>query len=90
MTLQFFDGITDCLIHIDSYIRNWEYEELHPQLWVHQFFHSLGNVLQPWYVREETRRQIKHWIVLLAQFCQEFSFVGKYLDVTNILHLLKR
>lgn len=67
-------GHTDPHKYIHNCRTEWTKEGIPESLWVHQFNHILGTFPQAWYVREEMRRQIMAWELMLAQFSKDLSF----------------
>ena len=54
--VQLFDGQSDPKTHIKQCVGQWKIAEVPSHLWVQVFPHSLGPILKPWYMHEETIR----------------------------------
>jgi hypothetical protein len=78
---QLFNGQSDPKEHIEQCVRQWQVEEIPSHFWVQVFSHSLGQILKSWYIHEETKRHTSGWQTLADQFCKDFSFTSKYLEL---------
>ena len=88
-TTQLFIEESDLRIHIEQCVTQWQVAEIPSLLWVQVFPHSLGPLPKTWFIHEETRIQTSDYRTLAAQFCKDFSFKSKYLEIELILQKIK-
>jgi hypothetical protein len=87
--VKLFDGQSDPKTHIQHCVKQWQVAEVPPHLWVQVFLYFMGPIPKSWYIHEKTRRQTNHWKTLQDQFCKDFSFTSKYLELNTALQRVK-
>lgn len=74
--IPIYDGCTRFQKHIQNFCSTWKDDGVPVIMWKHQFIHTLGTILQGWYIKEEMKRQTIDWDMMIDQFCKYFSFHG--------------
>ena len=85
-----YRGNLDPSKHLEDCIKNWEKERILKELWVHAFIHTLGTILQAWYIQVEIREKTSDWNAMATQFINNFSFKDVDQHMTETLYAIKR
>jgi len=85
-----YQGHTSPEIHIKACTKELKKNEVHVELWVNYFIHTLGPIPKDWYLKEEMTRKTSIWDVLVSQFCVDFNFSNEYVCLVEYLKVVKR